>query len=146
MEIEKQIISKFEKTVSKVFFEERDGNTFLNVELKVSDFDEVIKISKEVSTFIDEIDQTDNEYILDVYSRGTDHEIDLNNLEVNIGMDVKITLNESINGNQEFIGVLIEDTNDALVIKWNAKGQFRKQEVKKNNINEIKIFAKIGKA
>lgn len=146
MEIEKQIISKFEKTVSKVFFEERDGNTFLNVELKVSDFDEVIKISKEVSTFIDEIDQTDNEYILDVYSRGTDHEIDLNNLEVNIGMDVKIRLNESINDNQEFIGVLIEDTNDALVIKWNAKGQFRKQEVKKNNINEIKIFAKIGKA
>ena len=146
MEIEKQIISKFEKTVSKVFFEERDGNTFLNVELKVSDFDEVIKISKEVSTFIDEIDQTDNEYILDVYSRGTDHEIDLDNLEVNIGTDVKITLNESINGNQEFIGALIEDTNDALVIKWNAKGQFRKQEVKKNNINEIKIFAKIGKA
>ena len=44
-----------------------------------------------------------------------------------------------------FVGELIESNKEDIIIKWNAKGQFRKQEISISDIDEIKKYTKITK-
>ncbi len=146
MTIEEQLKTEFKDLVSRAFFEKREGSNFLSVELFATDFDEVIEISRKISNHLDIIDKSDDEYILDVYSKGTDHEIDLNDLEKFLNENVMVILKTSIQDKDEFTGELVEDQLEYISVNWNAKGQFRKQKIEKKNIKTIKLFAKIGKA
>lgn len=146
MNIEKELQQKFGNTVNKVFLEKRGPLLFLNVELNLTDFDEVVSASRNISAHLDEINYSDDEYFLDIYSKGTELELDLSNVNEYLNKSVSIDLKKSVKSKIEFIGDLVEVKEDSLILRWNAKGQFRKQELEFKNIENIKLFTKIGKA
>ena len=145
MDIKTTLLKKFENTVNDAFLENRDGFNFINVELKLTNFDDVIVMSKKISEYLDEINYSEDEYYLDVYSSGTEQDIDVNNIEKHLNESVQIELKTAIKGNLEFVGDLVEANETKLKVLWNAKGQFRKQEIDLDNIENIKLFTKIGK-
>ena len=141
MNIEKQLKEKFTQ-INKAFLEEESGNDFLRIEVNLKSLDEITLLSREISSYLDEIDQELGEYFLDVYSSGTDTSIEIKDLEKHLEANVLVTLNELIKEYDSFEGTLIEVKDETITIKWNAKGQFRKQEINKNNIKNIKLYAK----
>lgn len=141
MNIEKQLKEKFTQ-INKAFLEEESGNDFLRIEVNLKSLDEITLLSREISSYLDEIDQKLGEYFLDVYSSGTDVSLEIKDLEKHLDANVLVTLNELIKEYDSFVGTLIEVKDETITIKWNAKGQFRKQEINKNNIKNIKLYAK----
>lgn len=140
MNIEQKLKDKFTK-INKAFFEKESGNDFLRVEVEPKTLDEVTKLSREISDYLDEIDTNDNEYILDVYSSGTDKVIAIDELANFTEEHIQITLNEAVKDKETYEGKIVEINESNVIIRWNAKGQFRKQEIEKDNIKQINLFA-----
>ena len=144
MNIEELIIENFE-LVNKVFFENEKNETFLRIEVKLHDLNELIEYSKKINKFIDQNDKHYQNYYLDIYSSGTEIKIDKNNLEKYIDKNVFVKLKNPIKQMKYFEGIIIENSEEFIIVKWNAKGQFRKQIIEKDNIEDINLSAKIKK-
>ncbi len=145
MDIKNNLIEKFGAVISKAFIEKEASNTFLRVELDEKNLDTIIKISKEISIYLDEIDYLEDDYFLDVYSSGTEKSIEIENAKDHIEDNVLVSVNEVIKGQKSFEGTLLEVDQDSLLIRWNAKGQFRKQKIEFKNIEELRLSSKIRK-
>lgn len=141
MNIKETLQKKFNK-VNDAFFEKEGSLNFLRVEVNLRTLDEVTEISREISAYIDEIITDDQEFILDIYSAGTDQSIDLSNLGNYIDSNVLVKLKKQIKDKNEFEGKIIEVSDSSFVIRWNAKGQFRKTSIEISNIDSIKSFAR----
>lgn len=141
MQIEKKLQEKFTQ-INKAYFEEDRSTRFLRVEVNLKSLDEIAMLSREISAYLDTVDHDIEEYYLDVFSSGTDQSLDINDLDKHLEANVFVELNEEIKDYKSFEGTLIEVTEEKIVVKWNAKGQFRKQEIQKNNIKDIKLYAK----
>lgn len=141
MSIKEKLKEKF-NVINDAFFEKEAGVTFLRVEVALKSLDDVTKVSREISDYLDEIDNTDNEYFLDVYSSGTDKKIEISEIKNFLNQNVFVALKARIKDKKEFEGTLVEIDEENITIKWNAKGQIRKQQVSLDNISEIKQYAK----
>ena len=138
----KEILQNNFPVVNDAKFEKEAGADFLRVEVNLTKMDDVTEISRKISDFLDTVKELEDEYFLDIYSSGTDKALELNDLSQHIDSYVKVVLVKQIKDNQEFLGNLIADEEDKIIIKWNAKGQFRKQEILKENIKSVNLYAK----
>lgn len=141
MNIEK--IKTVFKDINTVALVQRSGQTFLEIEVNLKTIAEVENISRQISTYLDENEDFDSNYFLDIFSSGTDHQIKIQDLENYQGKNLEINLKHPIKDKESFEGTLIKLTPSMLTIKWNAKGQFRNQEIALNTIDKIKTKAKI---
>ena len=141
MDIKQKLQTKFPE-VKDAFFEKELGALFLRVELTIRDFDLVVKKSNEISAFLDENEPTEKEYFLDVYSAGTETLIELENLKDHIDAYVQVKLEKPIKDKDIFIGNLLEVNEQNIIVRWNAKGQFRKQEIELSNIKSVNLATK----
>lgn len=141
MDLKKKLQEKFSE-IKDVFFEKEMGFKFLRVETTLRNLDDVTALSRKISDYLDIIDTTDEEYMLDVYSAGTDSTLDKTNLQEHIEMNVLVVLNKRIKDFDSFEGKLLSADEKQIMIRWNAKGQFRKQEIELDNIKSINLSAK----
>lgn len=144
MNIESAIIKKF-KLVKNAFFESENNISFLRVEVNLHDLSKLLDYSKEINKFVDKHDNNDKKYYLDIYSSGTEIEIDKHSLQKYLDENILVKLKKEIKGMNTFEGQLLEDSKEFILLKWNAKGQFRKQTIEKDNISNINLSAKIKK-
>lgn len=144
MNIADKIKDQFE-LVNKVYFEKEDNFNFLRVEVNLSNLEKVTALSREINKFVDENDNSEEEFYLDIFSSGTEKEIDKNNLQEQKGQNVLVKLNKHIKEKDSFEGELLEAENESITIRWNAKGQFRKQLINIEDIEKINLSSKIKK-
>ncbi|WP_168380707.1 hypothetical protein [Mycoplasma todarodis] len=145
MTILESLQAKFGDKITSTKWEEEFGATFLRVEVQEPKLSELTLLSKEISDYLDTIDQTDKEYFLDIFSAGTDKEISFDALPEMIEENILVTLVRPIKDKIQFEGTLLEADPKGLTIKWNAKGQFRKQILAKEDIEKINLSAKVKK-
>ncbi len=136
---------KFGKKITSVKWEEEDGATFLRVEVQEPKLSELTILSKDISNYLDDIDQTDKEYYLDIFSEGTDKELSFEVIKKYIEKNILVTLTRPIKNKIQFEGILLEADEEKIIVKWNAKGQFRKQIIVKEDIDKINLSAKVEK-
>ena len=141
MDITKLIKKNFNLVIN-AYFEEEFGSTFLRVCVDKTNLNKLAKTSLEINKYVDEMDKEDQAYFLDIFSPGTDQLFDVNKSKEYIGQNVKAILKKQIKSMLIFEGELISVEEDILVIKWNDKGQFRKQDIKFNNIEKIETYIK----
>lgn len=141
MELKKKLQEKFSE-IKDVFFEKEMGLKFLRVETTLRSMDDVAALSRKISDYLDEIDSSTDEYYLDVYSAGTEKVLDKTNLEEYVEQYVLVTLEKRIKEYESFEGTLLSVDDKEIVVKWNAKGQFRKQAIELENIKEVKLSTK----
>ncbi|WP_027121413.1 ribosome assembly cofactor RimP [Mycoplasma leonicaptivi] len=106
------------------------------------DLSKVEQISREISSFLETQSWFKDEYNLEVLSKGSDLNIQLVDLENYISQDIKIKTIKSIEGNNVFIVKLLENSEDQIKVQWNKKGQIRKINILKSNIQSIEKFIK----
>lgn len=133
------------KEVNKAYFEKEAGINYLRVEVNIRSLEEIAKASKAISAFLDANDPIDANYYLDIFSPGTDESFNAEDSSDHIGENVLITLKKNIKDKKEFIGELLSANEEEIVVRWNAKGQFRKQPIAIDNIESIKKYTKIKK-
>ncbi|MBU4691032.1 hypothetical protein [Mycoplasma zalophi] len=136
MNIIEEILNKFTNQVSQCKWLNTPEGRFLSIELNTHDLNEVTLITKEINNFIDEID-TESNYYLDIFSKGVDLEISLNEINDYVDKKIEITLKEPYKDKKVIQIIFKEEKDDELFGRINNKGQFQKIFIKKENIHKI---------
>lgn len=131
--------------VNSIQFVVRDGIKYLDVELPDADLKSIEIKSKLISLILDEIDKSDEQYYLNVYSSGTEKEINIQNINLFIEQYLSIKLNKPLLDKLIWEGDLVENNLTNIVLKVNNKGRFQKLSIDKTNIAYIKTTAKLRK-
>lgn len=136
---------KLEFELIECKFIERDNLLFLDIEINCPTMKEIEHKSKIISNILDEIDNSEKIYYLNIYSSGVEKEIKLNEIENYVEKNIKISLiNQYLNSNY-FEGELIEISDESIKMKINIKGCFRKLEFRKDNIKQLNESIKLIK-
>ena len=142
MDITKLIKNNFNLVID-AYIQNEFGNKFLRVCVDETDLNRLAKISLEINKYIDEVDGDEETYFLDIFSPGTDQEFEINKSKEYIGQNIRVILKLQIKSMKIFEGKLIFADDNDLTIKWNNKGQFRKQQIEFCNIEKIETYIKI---
>ena len=131
--------------INSIQFVKREGLTFLDIEIPETSLDQIEEKSKIILNLIHEIDDDNIDYYLNVYSEGTEKEIDLKNINLFIGQYLLVKTNKHYLHKVEWEGHLIENNINDIVIKINNKGRSQKLKINKKDISFIKTTAKLRK-
>ena len=80
------------------------------------DMNTIVKLSQDLSTYIDEIDDSDENYFLDISSLGAEKPLKIENLKDYVGRYVNVHVTNAVEGNNIFEGDLLEVTEDSLTL------------------------------
>ncbi len=119
-------------------FTNRDNLLFLDIEIDYPTMGEIQAKSRIISDIIDEIDTSDKEYYLNIYSSGAEKDIVLSELKNYLEKFIQIYLEKQQHDNIWFEGELLEVKEDSILMKINMKGCFRKIEFLNSNIKQFK--------
>lgn len=131
--------------INSIQFVERDGLRFLDIELPDTKLSEIEYKSKIISNIIDEINPNEENYYLNIYSSGTEKEIELKNINLFLEKNLLIKITKQYLDKTEWEGILIESLPNEIVLKINNKGRIQKLKVKKEDIYYVKTTAKLRK-
>ncbi|MBD5423376.1 MAG: hypothetical protein HDR43_02685 [Mycoplasma sp.] len=132
--------------VNSIQFVNRDGYKFLDIELPESKLNVIEEKTKIISKILDEIDDgTIDNYYLNVFSSGTEKEIDLKNIDLFINNNLLIKTTKPYLEKQEWEGILVSNDLSNITLKINNKGRMQKLKINKTDINFIKTTAKFKK-
>ncbi len=140
MSIEKAILKKF-KNIEKAYFIKEEGINFLRIETSLHEMKDIEKISKSINLYLDENYESEQQYFLDVLSKGTETSIEWKDLNKELGKNIKV-----ITKDKNVVEGILKDASDKeIIIRYNAKGQFRNKNIAKINIDKITRSAVIKK-
>ncbi len=131
--------------INSIQFVKRDGFKFLEIELPDSDLKTVEEKSKIISQIIDEIDDSSENYYLDIFSSGTEKEIELKNINLFLNQYISVKTSKHYLEKCEWEGDFIENNINNIVLRVNNKGKFQKLKIEKTDISYIKTTAKLRK-
>ncbi|WP_022935274.1 ribosome assembly cofactor RimP [Mesomycoplasma moatsii] len=131
--------------VNLIEFVKRDGLNFLDIELPDTNLKSIEEKTKLISNIIDEIDKTNDNYYLNVFSSGTEKEIKLKDINLFIGKYLSIKSSKQYFEKNDWEGDLLENINEHIILKINNKGRIQKLQIEKKYIVYIKTTAKLRK-
>ncbi|KKB26711.1 hypothetical protein MM26B8_04810 [Mycoplasmopsis meleagridis] len=121
-----------------------NGMIILDVKINSHDSKIVEKYTYLINNFIDRKVNTNLDFdYLSVSSAGLKIDYKIDELDKLINEYVEIYLNKSLNKKDLFIGQLLQNEENSILLKWNDKGQFKKQVITKDLISKIKKHIKI---
>ncbi|MEA4191020.1 hypothetical protein [Mycoplasma sp. 2248] len=139
---EKILKEQFSKVLSaKMEHDPLLGKT-LEVVVDYRSLDEVNKLGKEISAFLETQKWFTDDINLVVLSKGTDLKISMEMLDQYIEKYIEVKTQKSFEGQNNFVIKLTEVQPDYIVGKWNKKGQIRTIKLDLSNINEIEEYIK----
>ncbi|WP_324673052.1 hypothetical protein U5U50_00930 [Mycoplasma sp. 888] len=139
---EKILKEQFSKVLSvKMEHDPLLGKT-LEVVVDYRSLDEVNKLGKEISAFLETQKWFTDDINLVVLSKGTDLKISMEMLDQYIDKYIEVKTQKSFEGQNNFVIKLTEVQLDHIVGKWNKKGQIRTIKLDLSNINEIEEYIK----
>ncbi len=121
-----KFITEFGNKILQILIDKED-ETFVNT-------DELTQVNNYISSYLDEHDLFDFNYLLEVSSCGAEKEIHLENLKHHIGSYV--TINDNI------VGTILEVDDLNLILKQNLKGRIKKINIPLNEIKKTKLTIK----
>ena len=106
------------------------------------DMNEIVSISEKLSNYLDEIDNSDSAYILDVSSLGAEKPLKIESLKNYVGRYVNVHVNNALEGNNIFEGDLLEVNDDSILIEYRVKTRVKKLVILLSNIYKIRLAIK----
>lgn len=113
----------------------------IEIVLNTNNLIDLEKISRRI---IDFIEKNDEKFLeknqVEILSKGSDTQISQSNLNKYLNLKLQINLNKVVNKNNIYVGNVLEFNDQMLTIKWNAKGQMRKQVINWSDIKSIEQY------
>ena len=106
------------------------------------DMNAIVEVSEKVSTYLDEIDTSEDVYTLDVSSLGAEKPLKIDQLHLYVGRYVNVHLINPIDGENIYEGDIKEVTDDKLVLTIRIKTRVKDIDILLNNIYNIRLAVK----
>lgn len=148
-QIKKKIEEKLKSLnyrLNSINYQKENQDYYLRIEIDNDDsisMDDIVLVSDNLSSLLDDLDLIKEPYILDISSSGIEKEIPFDKLKDNINAYIGVYLKNSIKDNDYFEGTLVEVNDSSILIKYFLKGAPKKQIIELENINQIKFAIKI---
>lgn len=121
------------------------GDVFLSIVIdRVApiDMDTIVKVSGDLSSYLDEIDDSEEKYFLDVSSLGAEKPLKVENLKDYVGRFIRVHVNNAINGLNIFEGDLVEVNEDSITLTYREKTRVKTVVILQSNIYKIRLAIK----
>ena len=121
------------------------GDVFLSIVIdRVApiDMDTIVKVSGDLSSYLDEIDDSEEKYFLDVSSLGAEKPLKVENLKDYVGRFIHVHVNNAINGLNIFEGDLVEVNEDSITLSYRIKTRVKTVVILLSNIYKIRLAIK----
>ena len=106
------------------------------------DMNAISEFSEAMSSYLDEIDQSDERYFLDISSLGAEKPLKIEELGKYVGRYVNVHVNNAIEGNNIFEGTMEEVNEDSITISYRIKTRVKKVVILQSNIYKIRLAIK----
>ena len=123
----------------EIKFSKYEGDDLLSIIVKRSDntyisMNQISNLSTKISERLDEIDDEDKPYMLNVESAGIDDSLDLSHIEEYVDKYVSLELNSPLKNQNTFLGKIKEVKENEVIFEYFIKGARKKLVIEKNNI------------
>ena len=121
------------------------GDVFLSIvvdRVEPIDMNTIVKISGELSSYLDEIDHSEDKYFLDVSSLGAEKPLKIESLSQYEGRFIHVHVNNAIDGLNIFEGDLVKVNGDSLTLSYRIKTRVKTVDILFNNIYKIRLAIK----
>lgn len=142
----KDLIEKNHYKYIEHYFSKENNSTILNITIDSLNntnisLNELSLISKIISDELDKFDKSNEQYLLNVQSKGIDDNIYLKDLNNYINENIYLYLNNPINHLNVIKAKLIEINDDNIIVNYFLKGAKKKLKIKLEEIKkgDIKI-------
>ncbi len=125
----------------EIKFSKYEGDDLLSIIVKRSDntyisMNQISNLSTKISERLDEIDDEDKPYILNVESAGIDDSLNLSHIEEYVDKYVSLELNNPLKNQNKFLGKIKEVKENEIIFEYFIKGARKKLVIEKNNIKK----------
>lgn len=125
----------------EIKFSKYEGDDLLSIIVKRSDntyisMNQISNLSTKISDKLDEIDDEDKPYMLNVESAGIDDSLDLSHIEEYVDKYVSLELNNPLKNQNKFLGKIKEVKENEIIFEYFIKGARKKLVIEKNNIKK----------
>ena len=125
----------------EIKFSKYEGDDLLSIIVKRSDntyisMNQISNLSTKISDRLDEIDDEDKPYMLNVESAGIDDSLDLSHMEEYVDKYVSLELNNPLKNQNKFLGKIKEVKENEIIFEYFIKGARKKLVIEKNNIKK----------
>lgn len=121
------------------------GIVFLSVvvdKVEPIDMNMISDVSEKISSYLDEIDNTNEPYTLDVSSLGAEKPLKVEKLNEYVGRYVNVHLTNPINGENIYEGELINASEDTITVSYRVKTRVKEVVILQSNIYKIRLAIK----
>lgn len=125
----------------EIKFSKYEGDDLLSIIVKRNDnayisMNQISNLSTKISDRLDEIDDEDKPYMLNVESAGIDDSLDLSHIEEYVDKYVSLELNNPLKNQNKFLGKIKEVKENEIIFEYFIKGARKKLVIEKNNIKK----------
>lgn len=106
------------------------------------DMNSIVRLSEELSKYLDEIDSSSEPYILDISSLGAEKPLKITSLKDYVGRYIHVHVTNPIKGENIFEGDLIEVKEDEITIAVRNKTRVNNIVILLSNIYKIRLAIK----
>ena len=106
------------------------------------DMNAISELSQEISSYMDEIDKSDERYFLDISSLGAEKPLKVNELDKYVGRYVNVHVTNAVEGENIFEGTLDEVSEDSITLSYRIKTRVKKVVILQSNIYKIRLAIK----
>ena len=147
-----KIKTLLEKKITELGFEPvsitrkvEKGDVLLSVvvdRVETIDMNTIVDVSGKLSAYLDEIDDSDEKYFLDVSSLGAEKPLKIEQLPKYVGSYINVHVNNAIDGLNIFEGNLEKVNEDSITLSYRIKTRVKTVVILFNNIYKIRLAIK----
>lgn len=106
------------------------------------DMNEIVKVSEELSAYLDTIDESNDPYMLEVSSLGAEKPLKVESLANYIDRYVEVRMINPINGENILEGFIRHVDEDSINLEIRIKSRIKEIHIAKSNISKIRLAIK----
>ena len=106
------------------------------------DMNAIVDLSNALSTYLDEIDESKEAYLLDISSLGAEKPLKVENLKDYVGRYINVHVTNALEGQNIFEGELKEVTDDSIKVSYKVKTRVKEVVILQSNIYKIRLAIK----
>ena len=126
-------------------FNVKNGDKTLSVvvdKVEPIDMNEIVKVSEELSPYLDTIDDSNDPYMLEVSSLGAEKPLKVEALENYIDRYVEVRMINPILGENIYEGYIRSVNDDSINLEYRIKSRIKEINIAKSNISKIRLAIK----
>lgn len=106
------------------------------------DMNEIVKVSEELSAYLDSIDESNDPYMLEVSSLGAEKPLKVEALANYIDRYVEVRMINPIAGENIYLGFIRSVSDDSINLEVRTKSRIKEINIAKSNISKIRLAIK----